>query len=106
MKEWLISAIFGPSIVPLVDVGVMECIALSFELIPLNAGRPDIQKVVKDFLEREFWLWPCVGAFQMESTVSVKIFTRDFGRSPLVDKRKPHGVALGLHCPLLPDEGG
>jgi hypothetical protein len=106
MKECLIRAIFGPSIVPFVDVGVMEFIALGFELIPLHAGMQDIQNVVKDFVEREFWLWPCFGSLQMEINVSVKIFTRDFGRYPIVDKRKHRGVALGIPCPILPDEGG
>ena len=33
LKERLIRAIFGPSIVPFIDVGVMEFIALGFELI-------------------------------------------------------------------------
>ena len=49
LKERLIRAIFGPSIVPFIDVGVMEFIALGFELIPLNPGMQDIQNVVKDF---------------------------------------------------------
>jgi len=65
MKECLIRAIFGPSIVPFIDVGVMEFIALGFELIPLNPSMQDIQNVVKDFVEREFWLWPCFGSFQI-----------------------------------------
>jgi hypothetical protein len=38
----LIRAIFGPSIVPFIDVGVMEFIAFGFELIPLNPGMQDI----------------------------------------------------------------
>ena len=37
-KERLIRAIFGPAIVPFVHVGVMEFVALGFELCPLNAG--------------------------------------------------------------------
>ena len=106
MKECLIRAIFGPSIVPFVDVGVMEFIALGFALIPLHAGMQDIQNVVKDFVEREFWLWPCFGSFQMEINVSVQVFTRDFGRYPIVDKRRHRGFAWGIHRPILPDEGG
>ena len=102
----VIRAIFGPSIAPFIDVGVMEVLALGFELIPLNAGMQDIQNVVKDFVEREFWLWPCFGAFQMAINVSVKIFTRDFGRYPIVDKRRHRGFALGIHHPILPDAGG
>ena len=43
LKERLIRAIFRPSIVPFIDVGVMEFIALGFELIPLHAGMQDIQ---------------------------------------------------------------
>ena len=43
LKERLIRAIFGPSIVPLIDLGVMEFMALGFELIPLNPGMQDIQ---------------------------------------------------------------
>ena len=106
MKECLIRAIFGPSIVPFIDVGVMEFIALGFALIPLNPGMQDIQNVVKDFVEREFWLWPCFGSFQMGINVSVKVFTRDFGRNPIVDERRHRSVELGIHRHLLPDEGG
>ena len=47
LQERLIRAIFGPSIVPFIDVGVMEFIALGFELIPLHPGMQDIQNVVK-----------------------------------------------------------
>ena len=65
LKECLIRAIFGPSIVPFIDVGVMEFIALGFELIPLNPSMQDIQNVVKDFVEREFWLGSCSGSFQI-----------------------------------------
>lgn len=86
LKERLIRAIFRPSIVPFLDVGVMEFIALGFELIPLNSGMQDIQNIVKDFVEREFWLWSCCGSFQMRINVSVKVFTRDFGRNPIVDE--------------------
>ena len=46
LQERLIRAIFGPSIVPFIDVGVMEFIALGFELIPLNPGMQDIQNVI------------------------------------------------------------
>ena len=106
LKERLIRAIFGPSIVPFIDVGVMEFIALGFELIPLNPSMQDIQNVVKDFVEREFWLWPCFGSFQMGINVSVKVFTRDFGRNPIVDERRHRSVELGIHRHLLPDEGG
>lgn len=106
MKERLIRAIFGPSIVPFIDVGVMEFIALGVELIPLNPGMQDIQNVVKDFVEREFWLWPCFGSFQMGINVSVKVFTRDFGRNPIVDERRHRSFELSIHRHLLPDEGG
>ena len=37
-KERLIGVIFRPSIVPFVHVGVMEFVAVGFELIPLNAS--------------------------------------------------------------------
>lgn len=47
LKERLIRAIFRPSIVPCIDIGVMECIALGFALIPLHAGMQDIQNIVK-----------------------------------------------------------
>jgi hypothetical protein len=73
IQERLIRAIFRPSIVPFIDVGVMEFIALGFELIPLNSGMQDIQNIVKDFVEREFWLWPSFGSFQMGINVAVKI---------------------------------
>ena len=73
LKERLIRAIFGPSIVPFIDVGVMEFIALGFELIPLNPGMQDIQNVVKDFVEREFRLWSCFGSLQMGINVSVSL---------------------------------
>ena len=106
MKERLIRAIFGPSIVPFIDVGVLEFMALGFALIPLNPGMQDIQNVVKDFVEREFGLWPCFGSFQMEINVSVKGFTRDFGRNPMVDKRRHRRFELGIPRHILPDEGG
>ena len=106
LKERLIRAIFGPSIVPFIDVGVMEFIALGFELIPLNPGMQDIQNVVKDFVEREFWLWSCFGSFRRGINVSVKVFTRDLGRNPIVDERRHRSFELGIHCPIFPDEGG
>jgi hypothetical protein len=84
----------------------MEFIARGFELLPLHAGMQDIQNVVKDFVEREFGLWPCFGSLQMGINVSVKVFTRDFGRNPIVDKRRHRGFALGIHRQILPDEGG
>ena len=37
-KERLIGAIFGPAIVPLIHVGVMQFMALGFELVPLNSS--------------------------------------------------------------------
>ena len=76
LQERLIRAIFGPAIVPFVHVGVMECVAGGFELVPLNPGMEDIQNVVKDFVEREFWLWPCFGSFQMGINVSVKAISQ------------------------------
>ena len=79
LKERLIRAIFGPAIVPFVDVGVMEFIALGFELIPLHAGMQDIQNVVKDFVEREFGLWPCFGSLQMGINVAVKPTFKESG---------------------------
>ena len=51
VKERLIGAIFGPAIVPCVDVGVMAFLALRLQLIPLNARMQDIQNVVEDFIE-------------------------------------------------------
>ena len=91
---------------PFVDVGVMEFIALCFQLIPLNTCMQDIQNVVKDFIERKLWLWPCFGPFQMGINISVKVFTRDFGRNPMVDERSRGGFGLGIHRHILPDEGG
>ena len=85
-KERLIGAIFGPAIVPFVDVGVMEFLALRLKLIPLNASMQDIQNVVEDFIERKLWLWPGFGPFQMGINISIKVFTRDFRGNPLVDK--------------------
>src|SRR5262245_8342221 len=63
-----------------------QFMALRFQLVPLNTRMQDIQYVVKDFVEREFGLWPCFGSLQMGSNVSVKVFTRDLGRNPIVDK--------------------
>ena len=70
VKKRLIRAIFGPPIVPFVDVGVIEFVAVSFEFVPLNAGVEDIQNIVKDFVERDsalafFWVFSnggrCIG---------------------------------------------
>jgi hypothetical protein len=36
----------------------------------------------------------------------VKVFTRDFGRNPIVDERRHRSFELGIHRPILPDEGG
>ena len=47
-KERLIGAIFGPSIVPFIDVAVMEFISLCFKLLPLNTPMQDIQNVVEN----------------------------------------------------------
>ena len=82
-KKRLIRAIFGPAIVPFVHVGVMEFVACGFELVPLNPGMEDIQNVVKDFVEREFGLWPFCGSFQMGVDISIKVFTRDFSWNPM-----------------------
>jgi hypothetical protein len=47
-KERLLGAILGPSIVPFIDVGVMEFISLRFKLVPLNTRMQDIQNVVEN----------------------------------------------------------
>ena len=85
-KERLIGAIFGPAIVPFVDIGVMECVSFGFQLVPLNACMQDIQNVVKDFIERQLRLWPCFGSFQMGINISVKVLTRDFRWNPMINK--------------------
>ena len=105
-KECLRRAIFGPPIVPFIDVGVMEFIALDVELIPLHPGMQDIQNIVKDFVEREFWLWPCFGSFQMGIHVAVKVLTSDFGRHVIVNERRGGGCGLCIHRSVLPNEGG
>src|SRR5262252_3308546 len=65
LKEGLIRAIFRPAIVPFIHVGVMEFVAMGVELGPRHASMEDIQDVVKDFVERQFRLWPFFGLFQM-----------------------------------------
>ena len=62
--------------------------------------------LVKDFVERQFRLWPLFGPFQMGGNVLVKVFPRDFGWNPMVDKRRGCGFGLGIHRHILPDEGG
>ena len=104
-KKRLIRAIFGPAIVPFVHVGVMEFVACGFELVPLNPGMEDIQNVVKDFVEREFGLWPFCGSFQMGVDISIKVFTRDFSWNPMEDECRVCSFDLGIHHPILPDEG-
>lgn len=106
LKEGLIRAVFGPAIVPFVHVGVMEFIAVGFELLPLNAGVEDIENVVEDFVERELGLWPFLGSFQMRINVPVKVFTTDMSWNVLVDDRRGQGFELGIHRHILPDEGG
>jgi hypothetical protein len=51
LKERLLRAIFRPAIVPFVDVGVMEFVALRCELVPLNPSMQDIQNLVQDLVE-------------------------------------------------------
>ena len=75
-------------------------------LSPRNAGRQDRQKGVKDFGERARGRWSGFGSFQRGRKGSVKVLTRDCGRQPMVDERRQHSLALGLHRPRLPDEGG
>ena len=106
LQERWIRAIFGPSIGPCIDVGVMEFMALGFEVIPLHPGLQDLQNGVKEFVEREFGRWPCFGSFPMGLNVSVKVFTRDLGRNPMGDERRHRSVELGIPRHLLPDEGG
>ena len=72
---------------PFIHVGVMEFVAMGVELGPLHAGMEDIQDVVKNFVERQFRLWPFFGLFQMGVNVSVKVFPRDLGWKPMVDKK-------------------
>jgi hypothetical protein len=36
----------------------------------------------------------------------VKVFTRDFGRNPIIDARRHHSFALGIHRLILLGEGG
>jgi hypothetical protein len=84
----------------------MEFVAMGVELGPLHAGMEDRQDVVKDFVERQFRLWPFFGLFQMGGNVSVKVFPRDLGWKSMVDKRRGCGFGLGIHRPILPDEGG
>ena len=103
-KERLIGAILRPSIVPFVDVGVMEFITVGFELIPLHARMEDVHNIVEDFVEREFRLWPCFASFQTGLNVSVKVFTRDFRWNSMIDERRACGVGLGIHRHILPDE--
>jgi hypothetical protein len=105
LKERVIRAIFRPAIVPFVDVGVMEFVAVRFELVPLNTRMQDLQNVVKDLVEREFGLWPCCGPFQMRVDIAVEVFTRDFSRNLMEDESGVYGVHLGIHRHILPDEG-
>ena len=72
--------------VPVVDVGVMKFMALGFKLIPLNTGMQNVQNVVKDFIERQLRLWPCLWSFQMGINISVKVFTRDFSWNPMINE--------------------
>jgi len=105
-KERVIRAIFGPAIVPFVDIGVMEFIARGFELLPLHAGMQDIQNIVKDFKEREFGLWPFVAPMQMRVDIPIEVTTRDFRGNLMKDECGMYGGAVGIHRPVLPDEGG
>jgi len=104
-KEGLIRAIFGPAMVPFVYIGVMEFVALGFELVPLNAGMEDIENVVKDFVERELGLGSFFGFFQMGINVPIKVFATDFSWNALIDERRGRGFELGIHRGILPDEG-
>ena len=106
LKEPLIRAIFGPAIVPFVDVGVMEFMALGFELSPLHTGMQDIQNIVKDFKEREFGLWPFVAPMQMWVDIPIEVTTRDFRGNLMKDECGMYGGGVGIHRPVLPDEGG
>jgi hypothetical protein len=106
LKEPLIRAIFGPAIVPFVDVGVMAFSAFGFELSPLHAGRQDIQNIVQDVKEREFGLWPLVAPMQMRVDRPIEVTTRDFRGNLMKDEGGMYGGAVGIHRPVLPDEGG
>jgi hypothetical protein len=65
LKESLIGAVFGPAVVPLVDVGPVQCVLAGFELVPLDARVQDVQDVVENLVEREsLGFGPFVGGFR------------------------------------------
>jgi hypothetical protein len=66
----------------------------------------DIQNVVKDFVEREFGLWPFVRPVPMGVDIAVAVSPRDCRGSVMADACGMYGVELGIHRHILPDEGG
>ena len=106
LKEALIRAIFRPAIVPFVDIGVMEFVTFGFELVPLHPRMQDRQNVVKDLVEREFRLWPCVGPVQMGVDIAVEVSPGDFRRNVMEDEWRVYRVGLGIHRHILLNEGG
>jgi hypothetical protein len=105
-KERLIGAIFRPTMVPFVHVGLVECVPVGFQLCPSNAGMSDIQHVMKDFVEGEFRLRSLRGSVYMGCDVTVEVFTRDFGRKAMVDERRGGRCGWSIHRHGLLDERG
>jgi hypothetical protein len=62
LKKRLIGAIFGPAIVPLVDIGPVQFVLCGLELMPLDTSVQHVQDIVKDLVE---------GEFRLSSTLSI-----------------------------------
>ena len=58
---------------PLVDIGPMELIAASLELVPLQAGVQHMQDVIEDLIEGELRSWTFHGSVQVRSDVTVEV---------------------------------
>ena len=111
LKQRLVGAILGPSIVPFIHIRPVEFLAIRFQLIPLEPGMEDVQNVIENLVERELGFGTFCGPFQGRGDIAVEVFARDLFGNLVVDERGRscellgcgHEVSLPLGSKCLPE---
>ena len=78
----LVTAVFAPSVVMLVDIGPVD--ASYRQVLPLGAGMQDIEDMVEYPVVRESRSLPSGTYREVRPDISVKLFTRDLCRQCVV----------------------
>jgi hypothetical protein len=94
-KELLVGAVFGPAIVPLVDVRPVEFVLSRLELVPLKARVQDIQDIVENLVEGEFRLRTFCRLPQVWNDVVIELPPGDLRGDRIVEE-----LAMGLSSRL------